>query len=147
MCPRKDIGSAVGYVSLKPTAVYAELYGSAKGVAHPYPCLADWQRHGRRPSWIWGRHGAGILFNLDKIHAFFRKIYMKFWRRMDTVMAVIFSESLFLWHCSYGIDRVPIGHTSGCTAPKSMFFGELWVSQNSACNGLMTALLFVPQSQ
>ena len=35
--------------------------------------------------------------------------------------------------------RLIYGHTSCCTAPKSIFFGELWGSQNSACNGSMTA--------
>ena len=97
MCPRMDIEEAVGHVSLKPTVVAADRSRSAKGVARPFPYRADWQRHEWHPSRVWGRHGAGILFSLDKTHAFFRKIYMKFWRRMDTVIAVIFSESLFLW--------------------------------------------------
>ena len=44
-CPRKDIGRAVGYVSLKPTVVAAALSGSAKGVVHPFPHRAEMQRH------------------------------------------------------------------------------------------------------
>ena len=56
-CPRKDIGRAVGYVSLKPTVVAAVLSGSAKGVVHPFPYRAERQRHEGHPSRLWGKHG------------------------------------------------------------------------------------------
>lgn len=44
-CPRKDIGGAVGYDSLKPTVVAAVLSRSAEGVAHPFPHRTERQRH------------------------------------------------------------------------------------------------------
>ena len=56
MCPRKDIRRAVGYVSLKPTVIAADLSGSAQGVAHPFPCPTYWQRHEWHPSRIWDEH-------------------------------------------------------------------------------------------
>lgn len=56
MCPRKDIRRAVGYVSLKPTVVAADLSGSAQDVAHPFPCRAYWQQHEWHPSRIWDEH-------------------------------------------------------------------------------------------
>lgn len=79
--------------------------------------------------------GDGVLLGRVRTHAFFLLLHLIF---VDVWAQLWPSSSRY--HNSCGIDRVSVGHTPDCTAPKSMFFGELRVSQNSACNGLMTAL-------
>lgn len=65
--PRKDIGRAVGYVSLKPTVVAAALSGSAKGVVHPFPRRAERQRHERHLFLIRGRYKGGCVLLCNKV--------------------------------------------------------------------------------
>ena len=71
-CPRKDIGRAVGYVSLKPTIVAAGLSGSAKGVVHPFLRRAERQRHEGYLFLIQGRYiGGGVLLYIKVRHTRF----------------------------------------------------------------------------
>ena len=73
-CPRKDIGRAVGYVSLKPTVVAAGLSRSAEGVVHPFPHRAERQRHEGYLFLIRGRYKGGCVLLCNKVrhmHFFF----------------------------------------------------------------------------
>jgi len=73
-CPRKDKGSAVGYISLKPTVVAVVLSRSAEGVVHPFPHRAERQRHEGHPFLIRDRYKGGCVLLCNKVrhtHFFF----------------------------------------------------------------------------
>lgn len=97
-CPRKDIGRAVGYVSLKPTVVAAGLSGSAKGVVHPFPHRAERQRHEGICPGYGTDTGDGILLGGVRTRAIFLLLHLIF---VD-VWAQLWPSSSryhkFLWH-------------------------------------------------
>lgn len=96
MCPRKDIEGAVGYVSLKPTIVATDRSRSARGVAHPFPCRAYWQRYEWHPSLIWGGHKAAVsdLHRVRHTHSFF--FLVDCFYRTDSVRAQLRLSALLL---------------------------------------------------